>query len=431
MHSDIFWVDENNLTSTNGFKTMIGRGGGTSGGPVGTWYTLNGTSWTQATSEPPGNTVLEAILPDGTLIAVSDPGWGASTFGPQYSRSTDGGATWATRTTFPDMLGGINAYSGTYRGCTISGDIARDSRGYLYVSGHYTHLQVGDASSPQAIVWRSTDGGVSWATVYNDTSPVVGSPYMSALSYKRTKNGDVFLFGVSTLFSTAIGFYLQRSTDGATWTRALTGPNDGTELAIPNVALRIRNNPGWASNGDWLCFAQAVVVPINVRARLYRSTDDGVTWGEDNASLFETTVPNWTICWGDNGAASSGVDIVTCSQATGGGVGVTWGASSAGGVESTWRSTDGGHTWTPDSSFGGTRPQIPFLMRLGPILAGKVSLPVLRDDKEATAFVASMCGIGRSLFSEIGTHRENQLRYIMALDNMRKAIDRDRRARGA
>lgn len=156
-----------------------------------------------------------------------------------------------------------------------------------------TSLNVTDSGRPTAIVthptlagtmylatagggvWKTTDGGASWAP----KTEALGSLSVGHLAMDPN-NPDKLFLGLGDAFDgTGIGLYT--STDGAnTWNGPLY---IGTATVINDIVVA----PG-----------SSLVVLAATDAGLYRSQDGGLTWGPVSLATGSTAVPYaWDIAW--------------------------------------------------------------------------------------------------------------------------------------
>ncbi len=358
-----FWVDENSVSDTGILTNACGIDS------LNTLFSTidAGNSWQQAGALPIGFADhLCAILPDGTLVLVQ------TDYPPAVYISTNGGATWSHPIPLPDVQGDPGSpYE--QKGGKVFGNIQRDSKGNLYLCG-CNPGPYGSGGQRQFIVWRSTDGGRSWSTVFNQVNGAQElyspNPYVAALSYKKTANGDVLLFVFGGSLGNDGGSTIIRSTDGVNWTEVFSSAFT-YHAAFSNISTIpyrwYRNNPAWVSTGDWIyyCYTSGPITP-----HAFRSPDNGVTWNLDDGSVipFQPGSPNGLqytmLAWGLTGKISAaGNGIPFCDQVPSGGgaqtprsVNLTWGATFNEGGDAPnvglYYSTDGARTWTSYTTLG-------------------------------------------------------------------------------
>jgi hypothetical protein len=172
------------------------------------------------------------------------------------------------------------------------------------------------------IVSRSTDAGITWSTInastgwgHVETEPLVVLP-----------NGNLVLMGgLNFTFPatyTDLNF-VWRSTDmGTTWTEvnanASWSPREGASaVAMPDGSIILMGG------------LNRIGPPHNVNNETWRSTDEGVTWTEVNASS------GWRARYYFNAVLMPDNNIV-----------IMGGSDNRNDLNDTWRSTDGGVHWT-------------------------------------------------------------------------------------
>jgi hypothetical protein len=198
-----------------------------------------------------GNTVLLAYNDSGSYATGGNKFTG-------FSRSTDGGATWADGGTLPTSSVGD------------AGDpvLARsDSTGRVFLST----LQFSSSPVNGIAVFHSDDGGATWS------APVQGAPgkpasagfnqdkeWITVDNFAGPGNGNVYL--VERDFGSGNGIYFFRSTDnGNTF-----GPFGGTFIASGNQGAFVTVTPDHAVEVYWWAGSS-----IQMR----KSTDQGLTFG--------------------------------------------------------------------------------------------------------------------------------------------------------
>jgi hypothetical protein len=236
-----------------------------------------------------------------------------------------------------------------------------------------TVLAVGSAGG-SAAVWRSGDGGRTWA-LSRLPAPSVGST--ERLTAIATVPGGYVAAGYTQDSVAVKTASFWRSTDGSTWTRVSAPVQPSTEVT------------GLAASG-------AVVVAVGISgddrrgtAAAWRSTDGGSSWArvssaglsvgrmlavaagpdgfaavgenvEQTAAAAWTTTDgsDWVAAPDQDALANGGLEMVieAVSAAPGGGfVADGWRSDAGNGSAVVWRSPDGG-TWTrlpQDNSFSG------------------------------------------------------------------------------
>lgn len=235
--------------------------------------TDNGTTWTSA------NTGLLTDLPQGldiySLAADSAENFFAGTLLDGLFKSTDGGQTWSQ---IGIPVGGDQILA---KGNDLQ--FAISTRGYPYRSTNegasWRRMNIPGATSGIALasngdillgsqsnygVFKSTDDGVTWATLPS-------APNHNVYSLVSTSQGYI-LMG-----SAGGGIY--RSTDnGTTWTNPYAGVTNIQEMTISTAS----------ANYGYLFAAHATT-----NGGMLRSTDDGATWttiGLDNTGVYAILV---------------------------------------------------------------------------------------------------------------------------------------------
>jgi photosystem II stability/assembly factor-like uncharacterized protein len=242
---------------------------GTAGG--GFWRsTDSGSTWTPLSDTWKGLQVSSiAIHPtDSRIIYVGTgdfPGYGNQTYG--IMRTKDGGYSWTN-------IG--NSQFGSY--CVS--DIVIDPENPQIILA-----ATGRGPSNSGRVWRSTDGGDTWTSVLNTTTP------WSSLSYSL-KDGN----GVRNLYAVGHGNpgQVYRSQDrGASWTSVR--PSTTLMSSISHDSLQIT-----ASATD----PNTVYLLVGDDRRVLKSTDAGATWANTtnnfpNGNGSVGTNYNWSQQWYD------------------------------------------------------------------------------------------------------------------------------------
>ena len=221
-------------------------------------------AWVEVPS-PGGQWVGSLVVIDTTLIA----GTGGGVF-----RSTDNAASWARLTTTSvnalvwngASLFAVAANQGQTLGVFRSTDnganwtpvngLPSQNVGYLAVCG--TSLFVTGISPPDTRwMFRSTDNGASWTAV-NTESTGWNVGFLGA--------GGTNLFA-ETMDSTGTYRVFRSADDGANWTAVTIEP------AAANIMVH-----SLVASGTSLFLGAEVVVQNTWVPKVYRSTDQGVTW---------------------------------------------------------------------------------------------------------------------------------------------------------
>ncbi|MCK9593647.1 MAG: PKD domain-containing protein [Methanoregula sp.] len=163
-------------------------------------------------------------------------------------------------------------------------------------------------------VWRSTDAGVTW-TCINARAGWSARAYQSSVALP---DGSIVLMGGWDLSSYQNDVW--RSTDyGMTWTEVnesagWTGRDRHSSVVMPDGSIVLM---GGESMGN------------QYKNDVWRSTDNGVTWMQMNASA------KWAGRWGHSSVVMPDGSIV-----------LTGGCTGSNYQNDTWRSTDSGAVWT-------------------------------------------------------------------------------------
>jgi len=201
-------------------------------------------------------------------------------------KSTDGGATWARDTAFPD-LGGDTSSGLQF----VTFDQTEKHR-----RGPTLHIVVGDAD--KSVLYETTDGGAAWTTVS-------GGPGTIPIKAQFSGNGSLYVvydqitgpywMGVGRVYkyargSSAPGSPAQRSAGAAVGAATDVSPPPSSNwygydgLAVdpkhPDTVI-VSTNDRWS--------------PIDT---LYRSTDGGTTWADVSASTTLDISDSPYLAWG-------------------------------------------------------------------------------------------------------------------------------------
>lgn len=285
--------------------------------------TDSGATWTTITSAE-GRTQLVAVS-GGVVLA-----WGRSgafpTFDDRVFRSTDAGQTWSD-------LGAIL------------------DRGAFSADPVFTVVDAVTvvASNGNGDMFRSTDAGATWSQTF--TSPGIQPGFLGSAvpSFADASNG-VYGYGA--------GFLIRTTDGGASWEQISSGTGqslndvarfaDGRMIAVGDAGtvLRSAGTAPWTLGATFTAAnlvavdvvgAQDVVV-VDQSGRVYRSSNGGDTWtagagtppGLDAADLrFATPLDGWVAGSGFSGGAL-------------------------------FHTTDGGDSWTPETSFLGAYVAVDF-----------------------------------------------------------------------
>jgi GEVED domain/Bacterial Ig domain/Secretion system C-terminal sorting domain len=342
------------------------------GGSVGIYRSTNGgTSWTKVSS----TAVRDLEFKPGTPSTVYAGGYGTTAF----TRSTDGGATWAATgtglptTNWKRVALAVTPLDNTYVYALVSNSADDGFRG-LYLSTDGGTSFTAQSSTPNILgweangsdaggqgwydlsiavdpsvkttiytggvnIWKSTTSGTSWTCVAHWSG--TGAPYAHA------DNHDLTFIG-STLYAGNDGGVFASANSGSTWT------NKSSNLAIaqlygigisqtnPNMIISGHQDNGtaytsnlstWAevNGGDgMLCFIDRTnnntLFSSIYNGDLYRSTNSGGSF----SSIYTVPGGGWVTPWLQ--------DPVTATTLYAGGTNVV-------------RSTNTGTSWSTISSF--------------------------------------------------------------------------------
>jgi photosystem II stability/assembly factor-like uncharacterized protein len=219
---------------------------GTAAGGV--WKTTDGgQTWTPLTDSQAslaiGAVAVDPNNPTTIFAGTGEPDSSTdSYYGQGLLKSTDAGATWTL-----------------IRSPFTAGDTAPDFTAIVVQPGNSNLV----LAANQAGVYRSADGGTTWAQVVNGCA--------TALIFD-TKNTSVLYTGTGC-YSNALGPLLKSTDAGQTWT-AIEGTGANTVPAAPSV---FRTAITESSDGSTL-FAAFAKSDFTAPGSLYRSTDGGANW---------------------------------------------------------------------------------------------------------------------------------------------------------
>lgn len=231
-------------------------------------------------------------------------------------KSTDGGSTWAKKTSPAGMAADVRA-------SILFQDPLVATRWYAAMS---------NTDTTSGGLWLSTDGGETWASLNGVGGfPALALPASGINRYWMT-GGAAPAAVQSTLYvgtgnnnaSTARGGRIYKSTDsGATWAQ-LTAANDYCmgQCFYDLPVYAVPNNPAVVFHGG----AGAVDTSGTTKSNLRRSTDGGATFADVMRSADNTT------------AVHSDTHAIVTDPAN---ASIVW-TGNDGGI---WRSTDSGVNW--------------------------------------------------------------------------------------
>jgi photosystem II stability/assembly factor-like uncharacterized protein len=305
----------------------------------GLWVTTNGgQAWAPLTDSEPSLAVGFIALDPTTNPTTIYIGTGEENFnldayyGAGVLKSTDGGKTWIQDQTFSQAAVKSQTAAGPYIGALT----VDPSNNQILLAGVGTSA----GSSVAGGIWRSTDGGNSWANVLTESAPANGT----SVVFDPSSPGTAYAALGPYVGNPSDGVY--KSTDGgATWTPLTSlgiGPGLGRiTLAIgPPAAL---GQPGelLAAIADATnCSTNSSECSRNLLG-LFISTNGGANW---------TKLANTPDFCGDPTDATQGqcfYDMAVSISPTNPSEIYVGGTNDFGGDALTV-STDGGNTWSPD-----------------------------------------------------------------------------------
>jgi uncharacterized repeat protein (TIGR01451 family) len=240
-----------------------------------------------------------------------------------------------------------------------------------------TNVNIIYAATAGGGVWKTTNGGTTWAPLTDNLSDPGGNPiplFMGAVAlapsnpsvvYAGTGEANNVTFGLNSSFDTFYGDGILVSTNGGTtWT--LTGQSQFRGGAISRIAVDPQDpNTAYAAVSN-----NAVNGLSTVVTGIYKTTNGGGTWTDVTAANGQNSTNPWS-------------DVVIDPTTTGNtavlfaAIGNGFGAAANG----VFTSTNGGTTWT---AVGGGMPS-------GATL-GRISLAIAHPGGAANATLyASIC----------------------------------------
>ncbi len=274
--------------------------------------TNNGDSWTNLM--PPSTVYSEIAFASNAMYAATNNGEQGGVY-----KSTNGGTSWTQESGLPNKLftriiasgntivagsGGL----GTYR----SNGSSSPSDTWTQIVNGMTNTHVvaideapnGDlfAATLLAGVFRSTNAGLTWFSASNGIPP---SDRLSSLAVSPT---------TGTVFAGGVGSQGYRSTNqGATWTSVplgnvstvacnsrgdvfassggtvLRSTNNGVSWTFSSLSL-VSTIPDIAFDGDTVYAATGVGSGFGTSRGVYRSTNNGNTWAQENSGLTDLNI---------------------------------------------------------------------------------------------------------------------------------------------
>jgi uncharacterized protein (TIGR03437 family) len=302
----------------------------------GVWRsTDNGTTWTTLTDNQPslaiGDIAIDPLNPNNIYVGTGEGNMAGDVYyGAGLLKSTDGGASWTvitgpTSTTFPNLPAFVYASftrlaidpvnPATLYACTVTG------RTYTASGGGST------APLGQRGVWKSTDSGQTWRNL-----DPTGSGGMNS-------GTDIIIDPLNNnrLYAGILGQGVYRSTNGgetSPWEKLAGGlPTSG----FSRIALAV--GPPLSPSTDRTLYA-AIGATNSDLMGIYKSTDKGDTW-------TQVTRPQ------QRGQANYNLAIVV-DPVDANIVYYGTSANSSNNAGTFWRSTDGGQSWTDQSTGNGS-----------------------------------------------------------------------------
>lgn len=298
-----------------------------------TLTSISNAQWTsQATGFSAASRGLSQIkiVDANTVWGMAYDGSGLGANVQEFTRTTNGGISWTS--------GLIDVGNTVWELNNISPVSATTA--WVSAINNIT----GDANIGVGYIYKTSDGGVSWASQCETCFQVAGTSFLNGVYFF---NDNV---GVAYGDPEGVEYEIYRTIDGgATWTRV-----PGANIPNPLTGEYGYNNTPVASGGTlWF--------PTN-KGRLYRTVDQGATWTVSQAPLldFGSTAQSGTAVFSDanNGLLLKNVvagAVTTRTYAT---------------------TTNGGTTWSATAPFTGTRFILNYIPGTTTIVATSAAVPV-------------------------------------------------------
>lgn len=230
--------------------------------------TDGGATWTAGTIDV-GDTTLEinnispvsattawasAIINIGTPTAPDDND-GIGTI----VKTTDGGATWT-----PQLTNGFQTVGSSF----LNG---------VYFWNENVGVAYGDPEGTEYEIWRTIDGGANWNRVSGNK---IDNPLLGEYGYNSTP----IAAGGNLWFPTNKGRLFRTTDQGVTWTAAQVPGLTDFGAALPgNSGSAIFSS---ATNGYLLKTSGTVATPVY---KYYTTSDGGTTWSSNTGTTFTGT----------------------------------------------------------------------------------------------------------------------------------------------
>jgi PKD repeat protein len=256
-------------------------------------------SWTQQTGSASWSArdfLSSVAMPDGNIVLMGGDN-GVSSYDDVW-RSKDDGATWTRQTAAPG-----------WQARTDFGAVAMPD-GSIVIMGGNCNVPVND-------VWMSTDEGSTWTEVNANAA----WPARFGLRSVVMPDGSIVIMGGQSSTSNFFNDVWRSTDEGYTWNEVNASAGWPARAGFNIVVMP--DNSIVLMGGDQTGYSGE---PLN---DVWRSTDEGYTWNEVNASA------GWSARYGQRSAVMpDGSIILMGGKDTGGNP-----------LNDVWRSTDEGYTW--------------------------------------------------------------------------------------